>query len=122
MRLLLDEQISGTVADRLREHGHDVRAVTADRVLRRLSDRQVFEVAQREERVVVTYNRGDFEAIVRERAAAGQAHRGLVIVHPIRFPSSQLARLVDALDDQIPRLPRGGSFVVWLQERRPVRS
>jgi Trk K+ transport system NAD-binding subunit len=34
VKLLLDEQISGNVADRLRGRGHDVVAITADPSLR----------------------------------------------------------------------------------------
>ncbi|MBK5220831.1 MAG: DUF5615 family PIN-like protein [Thermoleophilia bacterium] len=68
MKLLLDEQISGKVADRLQERGHDVIATTAAPSLRGLSDPDLFEVAQRQGRALVTYNRPDFEAIVREYA------------------------------------------------------
>jgi predicted nuclease of predicted toxin-antitoxin system len=73
VKLLLDEQISGKVAERLRKQGHDVTATTAEPTLRGLSDPDLFEVAQEQERVLVTYYRADFEAIVREYAAAGRA-------------------------------------------------
>jgi predicted nuclease of predicted toxin-antitoxin system len=114
VRLLLDEQISGKVAERLAKRGHDVIAVTAEPALRGLSDADVFEVAQRQKRTVVTYNRVDFEAILREYAANGRPHHGLVIVHPGRFPSWELTRLAKALAALT--LPRGGSFTVWLQD------
>jgi hypothetical protein len=114
VKLLLDEQISGKVADRLREQGRDVVAVTADPALRGLSDPDLFDVAQRQQRTVVTYNRADFEPIVRDYAANGQDHHGLVIVHPGRFPSWEFARLTKALAKQA--LPPGGNFVIWLQE------
>lgn len=113
MRLLLDEQISGKVAERLRKQGVDAVAVTAEPALRGLSDPDVFDVAQQQKRTFVTYNRADFEAIVRDYAAAGREHRGLVIVHPGRFPSGEFTRLSRALSNQV--LPPGGSFVVWLQ-------
>jgi hypothetical protein len=114
VKLLLDEQISGKVAERLRKQGRDVVAVTADAALRGLSDPELFDVAQQQKRVVVTYNRSDFEAIIRDYTAAGQEHRGLVIVHPVRFPSWEFTRLAKALAKQT--LPPGGNFVVWLQE------
>lgn len=115
MRLLLDEQISGKVAERLRDRGHDVIATTADPSLRGLGDPDLFEVAQQQGRVVVTYNRADFEAIVREYAEANREHHGLVIVHPTRFPSWEFSRLSAALDALLkgPGLSRG--FLVWLQ-------
>lgn len=115
MKLLLDEQISGKVADRLRDQGRDVVAVTDESSLRGLSDPDVFEVAQAQGRSVATYNRGDFEAIVREYAEAGREHHGLIIIHPQRFPSQGFARLAKALDGLTQTAPSGKSFVVWLQ-------
>lgn len=116
MKLLLDEQISGKVAERLRDRGHDVDAVTADPSLRGLSDADLFAAAQRRGRALVTYNRPDFEAIVREYAEADREHRGLVIVHPMRFPSWEFARLAAALRALLRSPDPGGSFVVWLQQ------
>ncbi len=116
MKLLLDEQISGRVAERLRDLGHDVIAVTDEPSLRGLSDPDVFEIAQAQGRVVATYNREDFEAIVREYAEAGREHHGLVIVHPIRFPGQGFARLTKAFADLAGTRPRGKSFVAWLQD------
>lgn len=116
MRLLLDEQISGKVAERLREQGHEVLATAADPTLRGLSDPDLFEVAQEQGRALVTYNRVDFEAIVREYAASGREHHGLVIVHLKRFPSREFSRLGKALSGLIESLPATKSFVTWLQE------
>jgi hypothetical protein len=116
VRLLLDEQISGKVAERLRDHGHDVIATTAEPSLRGLSDPDLFEFAQREGRAVVTYNRADFEAIVREYAEANRQHDGLVIVHPTRFPSWEFARLIRALAILVDGGAPGKSFVIWLQD------
>jgi predicted nuclease of predicted toxin-antitoxin system len=100
VKLLLDEQISGKVADRLRKQGIDAIATTADPALRGLSDPDLFAVAQQQKRAVVTYNRADFEAIVRGYAATGNKHYGLVIVHPGRFPIWEFARLTRALAKQ----------------------
>ena len=116
MRLLLDEQISGKVAERLRERGHDVIATTDDPSLRGLSDPDLFELAQGQGRAMVTYNRVDFEPIIREYAGLSHDHNGLVIVHPIRFPSWEFARLAAALEDLLRGPALGGSFLVWLQQ------
>ena len=118
MRLLLDEQISGRVAERLRDRGHDVVATTADPSLRGLTDPDLFEVAQQQGRALVTYNRVDFEPIVREYAAMDREHSGLVIVHPTRFPSWEFARLAGALEGLLRGPGLGKSFLVWLQEAR----
>lgn len=116
MKLLLDEQISGKLAERLGKQGVDLVAVAADASLRGLGDPDVFELAQAQERAVVTYNREDFETIVREFAALGREHHGLVIVHPVRFPSRDFSRLAKALKALSKGEPLGKSFVVWLQE------
>jgi predicted nuclease of predicted toxin-antitoxin system len=118
VKLLLDEQISGKVGERLRGRGHDALAVTADPTLRGLSDPDLFEAAQRQKRVVVTYNRADFEAIIREYAAANREHHGLGIVHPVRFPNQEFSRLATALAAFMDTFPPGKSFVTWLQEPR----
>jgi hypothetical protein len=118
VKLLLDEQISGKIADRLRDRGHDVTAATDDPGLRGLSDPDLFEVAQRQGRALVTYNRVDFEPITRDYAQASREHHGLVIVHPRRFPSSEFTRLTAALEGLLVEPDLGRSFLVWLQEKR----
>lgn len=115
MKLLLDEQISGKVAERLRRRGHDAIATTADPGLRGLADPDLFELAQGQGRALVTYNRVDFEPIVREFAAAGREHRGLVVVHPRRFPSWEFGRLARALEGLLEGPELGRSFLVWLR-------
>lgn len=116
MKLLLDEQISGKVAERLRNRGHDVAAATDDPALRGLRDPDLFEVAQQQGRALVTYNRVDFEPIIRESAHLNRDHHGLVLVHPTRFPSWEFARLAAALEGLLGGPDLGGSFLVWLQE------
>ena len=115
MKLLLDEMISGDVAARLRDRGHDVTGVVVDQALKSSTDPAVFAAAQEQGRAVVTYNRVDFEPIVRALGEADRTHCGLVIVNPRRFPSDQFARLVDALDKLLngPELQPG--FTTWLR-------
>jgi uncharacterized protein YbjT (DUF2867 family) len=115
VKLLLDEQISGKVAERLRDRGHDVTAATDDSSLRGLSDPDLFEVAQQQGRVLVTYNRVDFEPIIREFAQVNRDHHGLVIVHPTRFPSSEFARLAAAIEGVLAAPGLGRSFLIWLR-------
>ena len=114
MKLLLDEQISGKVAERLREPGHDVTAATDDPSLRGLSDPDLFEVAQQQGRALVTYNRVDFEPIIRKYAQMNRDHHGLVIVHPMRLPSWEFAQLAAAMEGLLEGPDLGSSFVVWL--------
>lgn len=121
MKLLLDEQISGKVAERLRGRGHDVLAATDDPGLRGLSDPDLFEVAQQQGRALATYNRSDFEPIVRTFAAANREHHGLVIIHPLRFPSWEFARLAAAIEGFLEGPSLGRGFLVWLQEPEKTR-
>lgn len=116
MKLLLDEQISGKVAERLRNRGYDVTAATDDPSLRGLSDPDLFEVAQQQGRALVTYNRVDFEPIIREYAETNREHHGLVIVHPTRFPSREFARLVAAIENLLGGPKVEVNFLVWLRE------
>jgi hypothetical protein len=115
VKLLLDEQISGKVAERLRQRGHDVTAATDDPSLRSLKDPQLFEVAQEQGRALVTYNRVDFEPIIRKHAQVNREHHGLVIVHPVRFPSREFSRMAAAMEGLLEGPDLGSSFVVWLQ-------
>jgi len=115
VRLLLDEQISGKVAERLRDRGHDVTAATNDPSLRGLGDPDLFEVAQQQGRALVTYNRVDFEPNVREYAQMNREHYGLVIVHPTRFPSWEFARLAAAIEGLMKGPKLGMGFLIWLQ-------
>lgn len=116
MKLLLDEQISGKVAERLRDRGHEVTAATDDPSLRGLSDPDLFEVAQEQGRALVTYNRVDFEPIIREYTQMDREHHGLVIVHPMRFPSWEFARIAAALESLLMGPSLGMGFLIWLQD------
>jgi Domain of unknown function (DUF5615) len=116
VKLLLDEQISGKVANRLRGLGHDAIAVTDEPNLRGMRDPRLFEYAQDQGRAIVTYDRSDFEGIMREYAGLGRSHHGLVIVAPMRFHGSEFSRLTAALAALLERRDPGGSFVIWLQD------
>lgn len=115
LKLLLDEQISGKVAERLRGKGFDVLATSDEPALRGLSDPDLFEAAQAEGRAVATYNRDDFEAVVRRHAELGREHEGLILIHPVRFPGQDFGTLVKAFLKLLESPPPGKSFLVWLQ-------
>jgi len=76
-------------------------------------------VAQQHDRALVTYNRADFEPIVREFAHMNREYCGLVFIHPLRFPSWEFARIAGALEALLEGPNLGGSFLVWLQEPGP---
>lgn len=115
MKLLLDEQISGRTAVPLRKRRHDVLAVTEEPSLRGLSDPDLFELAQVQDRAVVTFNIPDFVAIVREFGAEGRSHCGLVLINQRHFSNSDFGRLAAALEALLADQPDERDFVSWLQ-------
>lgn len=81
MRLLLDADLSPKrLGERLREEGHDVRALAAESALEGLEDRLVMEMAAGEGRILVTRNSRDFAPILREWAEGGREHAGAILV------------------------------------------
>jgi predicted nuclease of predicted toxin-antitoxin system len=95
--VLLDEMYPPSLAQRLRDHGHDVVAVLDVEVgLASRSDDDVLAWAARNDRCVVTENVSDFARL----ATLGVEHAGIVFVSAKRFPrtANGLVRLGDALD------------------------
>jgi hypothetical protein len=118
VKLLIDEMLSASVAEQLRQRGHDVIAVDEHRELRGLSDADVFKHAQDGGRAVVTYDREDFLAIDRQYRGEGRDHHGLVILNPRRFPEGKrtIGPLIASLEQLINAGDPYPSFVHWLQE------
>lgn len=117
LKLLLDEMLSAHIAEQLRERGHDVLAVVERPDWRGLDDMHVFERAQAEERVIVTYNRDDFLALDRSHRAQGKDHCGIVIVHPRRFHQGKggIGALVKSLEGFLSAGRPYPAFVHWLR-------
>ncbi len=117
MKLLLDEMLSAAIAEQLRRRGLDVTAVEESFTLRGLADTDLLDQAQQDGRTLVTYNREDFLALDRAYRGQGQDHRGLVILHPRRFPqgAGTTGALVTALRTVVSTGPPYPSFIHWLQ-------
>ncbi len=117
MKLLLDEMLSGRIAEQLRGRGCDVAAVDEHADLRGLSDPDLFDHAQQEERAIITYNREDFLALDREYHGRGRNHCGIVILHPRRFPqgAATIGRIIAALDAFVVEGQPYPGFIHWLQ-------
>ena len=97
--LLLDEMFTSAIAADLATRGIDCRAVVADRVLRALSDLEIFQAALAEERILVTNNVPDFESLRRAHEAAGNEVPGLIYTCDLTFPRTKVyvARFAAAL-------------------------
>ena len=88
MRLLLDEHYSPRIATELRERGHDVVSAAERDDVRGLGDRELWNVATAEGRALMTENAADFMPFVREAAAEGARHSGVVFTSPRSSPRS----------------------------------
>lgn len=126
MRLLLDEMFPDAVAVALRNRGHDVVSIVADRPhLRHRVDPEVFDTAQEERRAVVTENVPDFLAVISDYQQRERPHWGLVLTSNRSFPRHRpghgVRRLVAALDALLGQhtndKPR--SEVIWLRPASP---
>jgi hypothetical protein len=101
LKLLIDEMYTPVIAEKLRDRGGDVEAVTERTELRALPDTDLFSLAQREQRAIVTENIDDFSVIATDYDQHGQAHFGLVLVPRGSYPRSQartVGRMVSELD------------------------
>jgi len=86
VRLLLDEHYSPKIAAELRKRRHDVVSATERNDLRGLGDRELWDRASIEGRALVTENVADFMPLVREAAAEGRRHSGVVFTSPRSLP------------------------------------
>jgi hypothetical protein len=86
VRLLLDEHYSPRIAEQLRNAGYDVASVKERDDLRGLDDRELWLRAAAEGRALVTENVADFMPLVREAAAQGDRHWGVVFTSARSMP------------------------------------
>lgn len=117
VKLLLDEMVSLRVATQLRHQGHDTVAVGERPELRGLPDPDLFDAAQIEDRVLVTYNWDDFLALDRQFRDRGRVHHGIVIINPHRFPQGDRTTggLIASLATFLGAEPPYPGFVHWLR-------
>lgn len=113
MRAILDEMLPAAVARELCQRGHDVIAVAERPDLRALDDAAQFDLAQAEERAMVTRDIADYLRLDRQYRAAGREHAGIVLVSS-RFPPDAVGPLVGELDDFLAGDAPYASFVHWL--------
>ena len=96
--IYLDEDVDVLLADLLRSRG--LGALTArDAGRLRRSDADQLAVAAANDMAILTYNRGDFEALHREYLDLGRTHGGILIAvrRPPRLILEHLLRLLDQL-------------------------
>lgn len=110
MRFLVDECTGPGVARWLKENGHDVFSVYDQ--ARGEEDRSLIDIANREERVLITNDKDFGELVYRERAV----HAGAIL---LRLENERRANKIDVLqrvlENYETRLAR--RFVVATEER-----
>lgn len=84
MRWLLDEMLPRAAVDALDERGHDAVSVV-DLDMRSASDDVVFATAVEQSRILVTEDEDDFERILMQAFAAGEAVAPVVVVRKARL-------------------------------------
>ena len=102
--LLLDEMLGGRLAEALRRHDMDVRALVETADQRGLPDEEVLAMAAAEQRVVLTANVPDFLRLDREWRREGRSHAGILLVPSYSFP--QDGSLTGALTGAVLRAQR----------------
>jgi GAF domain-containing protein len=105
VRALLDEQLSGRIAQLLRERGLDVEAVVERSDLLQAPDHDVIAVAAREGRAVVSNNIKDFRPLAAERVSDSRGHAGLILL-PAGRSRSRSREATGALADAIEAVMR----------------
>jgi predicted nuclease of predicted toxin-antitoxin system len=104
VKLLVDANLSPTVALRLREHGHDAIHVR-DRGLQEADDDVILALAIEEDRVIVSEDT-DFGALLARRRTLRPSFVLLRTVEPMT-PDAQAALLIANLDEIAPSVAGG---------------
>ena len=74
------------------EKGHDIRALDQEPQNEGLEDEDVLALATGDGRILVTHNVADFPEILRDWAAAGRSHAGVILVYGIDHSEFGLIR------------------------------
>jgi len=114
VRLLADENVPGPVVAALQERGHDV--VSVRELMRGASDREVLRRAQKEARVLITFDRDFGELAYRSHLPATS---GVILFRLTgQSPKVDNMRVVSALDT---RSDWAGHFAVITDDRIRIR-
>lgn len=123
MRLLIDEHYPPSIAEQLRERGHNAVSVQEEADLRGMTDPDLFAEAQRRNSAVLTENVADFMMLDAEYRGRHLVHWGLILASNRTFPRGKpttVGALVKALDELLRTADSEGrsSQVIWLQRSK----
>jgi predicted nuclease of predicted toxin-antitoxin system len=119
-RLLLDAHLSGRAIGRaLRDRGHDIRSLDAEKNLEGLRDEDVLELAISEDRVLITANVADFLPLLTALIELGRSHPGCILI-PNSFRNEDFGPLISAIDRELQEVPPDEwTDRSWLTKRSP---
>jgi hypothetical protein len=124
VRLCLDEHYSPRIAADLCELGHDVASVKERPELESLPDAELLAVMTTEKRALLTENVHDFAPLIRQIAADGHDHYGIVYSASASMPRSRntIGLFVTTLGELLQRFPGDDDFVNRTEWLNPVRG
>ena len=100
LRLLLDENMSQTVASQIRRHNPDIVVESVhlwrNGDFRGRSDKALLQAAYAEGLTLVTYDQKTIPVLLAEMYSAGEDHAGIVFVDDRTIPSSDFGTLTRA--------------------------
>ncbi len=103
-RLLLDAHLSGRAGRALRDRGHNIRALDAEKDLEGLRDEDVLELAISENRVLATANVADFLPLLTTLIESGRSHPGCILI-PKSFHNEDFGPLISAINRELQEVP-----------------
>lgn len=110
MRLLLDAHISAkAVARPLRRRNHDVRAVGEEAALAGWSDEDLLELANQEQRVLITFDADDFPRIARSWGAQSRSHAGCIVI--VGIDHSEFGLIVKIVERAFTQFPDQANWI-----------
>jgi predicted nuclease of predicted toxin-antitoxin system len=114
IRFLLDMPVSALLLNVLREHGHE--GVHAHQIGKdRATDRELLEIARREQRVVITADL-DFPQLLALSSAAGP---GLILFRGGNYSDAEMCELLERVLAEVP--PEQLEASVCVVDRRRIR-
>lgn len=115
MRLMLDAHVSGSkVRNVLEEMGYGVKAAEK---MEGFPDEELFEMAAREGRVLVTHNVKDFARILQQRPPE-KRHAGLILI-PRSVKLNDFGAIISGIQETVSGLPQEGwvDRVEWMRRK-----
>ena len=110
MRLLLHAHVSARGVGRpLIRNGHDVLALNEDLAHEGIADEDVLALATASGRILVTHDVEHFPPILREWAAEGRSHAGVILIHGIDH--SEFGIVLDGLQMLFTARARQGAWI-----------